>query len=353
MFTIVLILVGVGTALYALGALLEGFVEGDVRTHLERRRMDRTISRMSGHVIVCGWGRVGTSSQQYLRGTGLQIVAVDRDPERLRGVVDPHVLGDVTDDAVLAAAGIDRAHALIAALDTDADNVFVTLSARALRPDLIIVSRARNERSMSKLLRAGADRVVNPQLMGGRRMAAFALQPHVADFLDVVMHDEELDYRLEQMEIGPESPARGQTLRQTALHERTGVLLLALRRPGGQFLADPDPRPRSSRVRNRSRWAPPSSSPKPAGSPRRWACRADGTALDPTDAAPVTAPFAPADQCDAAASPAGSPTCAGCSTGPSTITGQVACSTSRRLASSNHPPGAVRWSGGSRTTIRA
>ena len=169
--------------------------------------MDRTISRMSGHVIVCGWGRVGTSSQQYLRETGLQIVAVDRDPERLRGVVDPHVLGDVTDDAVLAAAGIDRAHALIAALDTDADNVFVTLSARALRPDLIIVSRVRNELSMSKLLRAGADRVVNPQLMCGRRMAAFALQPHVADFLDVVMHDEELDYRLEQMEIGPESPA--------------------------------------------------------------------------------------------------------------------------------------------------
>jgi voltage-gated potassium channel len=240
-FTIVLILVGVGTALYALGALLEGFVEGDVRAHLERRRMDRRISRMSGHVIVCGWGRVGRSSQQYLRETGLQIVAVDRDPERLRGVVDPHVLGDVTDDAVLAAAGIDHALALIAALDTDADNVFVTLSARALRPDLIIVSRARNELSMSKLLRAGADRVVNPQLMGGRRMAAFASQPHVADFLDVVMHDEQLDYRLEQMEIGPDSPARGQTLRETALHERTGVLLLALRRPGGQFLADPDP----------------------------------------------------------------------------------------------------------------
>lgn len=130
-FTILLILVGVGTALYALGAVLEGFIEGDLRTHLGRRRMDRAINRTSGHVIVCGWGRAGSSSRQYLRGTGLTIVAVDRDPARLAGVDELNVLGDVTDDKVLAAAGIDRAYALITALDTDADNVFVTLSARA------------------------------------------------------------------------------------------------------------------------------------------------------------------------------------------------------------------------------
>jgi voltage-gated potassium channel len=240
-FTIALILVGVGTALYALGAMLEGFVEGDLRTHLGRRRMDRTISRMSGHVIVCGWGRVGTSSRQYLRDTGLQIVAVDRDPARLEDIDELHVLGDVTNDSVLASAGIERAYALIAALDTDADNVFVTLSARALRPDLVIIARARDESSTAKLLRAGANRAVNPQLMGGRRMAAFALQPHVADFLDVVMHDDELDYRLEQVEIGAESPLQGQTLQDGAVHLHSGVLLLALRTPDGRFLANPDP----------------------------------------------------------------------------------------------------------------
>lgn len=238
-FTILLILVGVGTALYALGAVLEGFIEGDVRTHLGRRRMDREISRTSGHVIVCGWGRAGSSSRQYLRGTGLTIVAVDRDPARLAGLDELHVLGDVTDDKILVAAGIDRAYALITALDTDADNVFVTLSARALRPDMVIVARARDESSMAKLVRAGADRVVNPQLMGGRRMAAFALQPHVADFFDVVMHDDELDYRLEQIEIEPHTLHDG-TLRDLALHERTGALLLALRTPDGRFLANPD-----------------------------------------------------------------------------------------------------------------
>jgi len=238
-FTIALILVGVGTALYALGAVLEGCIEGDVRTHLGRRRMDRAINRTSGHVIVCGWGRAGSSSQQYLRGTGLTIVAVDRDPARLACVDELHVIGDVTDDNVLAAAGIDRAYALITALDTDADNVFVTLSARALRPDMVIIARARDESSMAKLMRAGANRVVNPQLMGGRRMAAFALQPHVADFLDVVMHDDELDYRLEQIEIRADS-LQGPTLRDIALHERTGALLLALRTPDGRFLANPD-----------------------------------------------------------------------------------------------------------------
>ena len=238
-FTIALILVGVGTALYALGAVLEGLIEGDVRTHLGRRRMDRAISRTSGHVIVCGWGRVGSSSRQYLQGTGLTVIAVDRDPARLAGIDELHVLGDVTDDSVLAAAGIDRAYALITALDTDADNVFVTLSARALRPDMVIIARARDESSMAKLVRAGADRVVNPQLMGGRRMAAFALQPHVADFLDVVMHDDGLDYRLEQIEIGAHS-RQGLTLRDLALHERTGALLLALRTSDGRFLANPD-----------------------------------------------------------------------------------------------------------------
>lgn len=238
-FTIALILVGVGTAFYALGAVLEGLIEGDVRTHLGRRRMDHAISRMCGHVIVCGWGRAGSSSRQYLRGAGLTVVAVDRDPARLAGIEELHVLGDVTDDSVLAAAGIDRAYALITALDTDADNVFVTLSARALRPDMVIIARARDESSMAKLMRAGADRVVNPQLMGARKMAAFALHPHVADFLDVVMHDDELDYRLEQIEVGAPS-LQGRTLREIALQERTGALLLALRTPDGRFLANPD-----------------------------------------------------------------------------------------------------------------
>lgn len=201
--------------------------------------MDRQIRRMSGHIIVCGWGRVGRSSVAYLTALGKSIVVVDRDPLRLQDVDYPTVLGDVGDDTILEAAGIGHAYALIAALDSDADNVYVTLSSRALRPDLVIIARARNEGSKSKLLRAGANRAVNPQLIGGRRMAALALQPNVAEFLDVVMHDDTLDYRIEEVELFPKSQLIGRTLEDTALRQTTGALLLAIRTADGQFLANP------------------------------------------------------------------------------------------------------------------
>jgi voltage-gated potassium channel len=240
-FTIVLILLGAGTALYTFGVVLEALIEGHLRQQLGRWRMDRQISQMSGHIIVCGWGRVGSSSAEYLSSIGKSIVVVDRDPGRLRDVKHPTVLGDVTDDHVLETAGIARAHALITALDTDADNVYVTLSCRALRPDLVIIARARTEGSKSKLLRAGADRVVNPQRIGGRRMAVFALQPHVSEFLDVVMHDETLDSRIEEIEVTSMSLLAGKTLEHAELSTVTGVLLLGVRSATGQFIANPPP----------------------------------------------------------------------------------------------------------------
>ncbi|WP_245922414.1 potassium channel family protein [Nocardia nova] len=238
-FTMVLILVGAGTVFYMFGVLLEALIEGHLRDRLERRRMNRQIASLRGHVIVCGWGRVGRSTAQYLSSFGRPIVVIDRDPERLQDIEFPYVLGDVTDDSVLGAAGIEHAHALIAALDGDADNVYVTLSARSQRSDLVIVARTRNDNSKAILLRAGADRAVNPQLLGGRRMAAFALQPNVAEFLDVVMHDENLEYRIEEVAIGANSSLIGRSLTDTGLRGTTGALLLALRTRGGRFIANP------------------------------------------------------------------------------------------------------------------
>ena len=169
-------------------------------------------------------------------------MVVDRDPSRLEGLSYPTVPGDVTDDQVLRAAGISGARALVAALDTDADNVYVTLSSRALRPDMVIIARARTEASRSKLVRAGADRVVNPQLIGGRRMAAFALQPHVAEFLDVVMHDDALEFRIEQVHITVGSALAGHSWHDAALAHTTGALLLAIRTGAtGAFRANPTP----------------------------------------------------------------------------------------------------------------
>ena len=238
-FTIVLIIVGVGTALYAFSVVLESLVEGHLRQHFERRRMERDIGRISGHTIVCGWGRVGRAVGGYLAGQGADVVVVDRDTSRVEAAPFPALLGDVTDDDVLRAAGVMRARALVAAINTDAENVYITLSARALRPDLVIVARARTEESEPKLMRAGATRVVNPQRIGGQRIAAAALQPNVVEFLDVVMHDGSLEFRLEEVSIRSGSRLAGKSFLDAEVGEHTGALVLALRDEHGQFVANP------------------------------------------------------------------------------------------------------------------
>lgn len=243
-FTMVLIVVGVGTVLYNLGVILEAVTEGHLRQFLERRRMDQRIAAMRGHVIICGHGRVGRSAREYLVANGYDVVVVDKDPQRVEGLETDvaHIVGDVTDDAVLREAGIEHARALVAALETDADTVYLTLSARAMCPDLTIVARARTTDSKNKLVLAGATRAVNPQRIGGRRMAVFALQPDVAEFLEVVMHDEDVDFRIEQVPVLPGSALAGRTVGELGVRERTGALLLALRRAADQPL-EPNPAP--------------------------------------------------------------------------------------------------------------
>lgn len=238
-FTIVLILAGVGTVLYAFGLVLEMLVEGHLRRDFERRRMERTIAKMTGHTIVCGWGRVGRAVGGYLTGQGADVVVVDADPGRIDTIPHAALVGDVTDDDVLRRAGVMRARALVAAINTDAENVYVTLSARALRPDLVIVARARTEDSESKLLRAGATRVINPQRIGGQRIAAAALQPNVVEFLDVVMHDGGLEFRLEEVSISPGSRLAGRRLDEADPDDTTGALVLAIRDRDGVFVANP------------------------------------------------------------------------------------------------------------------
>jgi voltage-gated potassium channel len=203
--------------------------------------MDREINKMSGHTIVCGWGRVGRAVADDLAEAGHSVVIVDVDPERVTDVPYPTVVGDATLDSTLRAAGIHRARALIAALEGDAENLFVTLSARAIVPGLFIVARARQDESVPKLANAGADRVVNPQELGAARMASFVARPHVAEFVDVVMHERSLEFRMQEFDVPDGSPLAGQTLREADLRKRAGVLILALRRVDGTFTTNPDP----------------------------------------------------------------------------------------------------------------
>jgi voltage-gated potassium channel len=240
-FTMVLILVGVGATLYAFSVLIETLFEGRLQDLLGRRRMERSIDAMRDHVIICGWGRVGRSIASEVSAAGRDLVVIDDQPDRLTGCPHPTVVGDATEDAVLTTAGLEHAGAVVAAVDQDAANSFITLSARARRPDIFIVSRARSIESEEKLRRAGADRVVNPQHIGGARMAAFVLRPNVAEFLDVVMREHNLEFRLEELEVGESSPIAGCTLADAHLRDRTGALVLALRDPEGRFVTNPTP----------------------------------------------------------------------------------------------------------------
>lgn len=240
-FSIFLILAGVGTAAYTFSVLIDSFVEGHVSDLVARRRMERRIENLRGHVILCGWGRVGQAIARHVAGADHDMVVVDISPERQPPAPALSVQGDATDDAVLKAAGIERAGVLVTALNADPENLYVTLTARGLCPELFIVARAYADSSVEKLLQAGADRVVNPSNIGGARMAAFALQPHVAEFVDVVMHDGSLEFRLEEIPVPDGSPLEGRTLRDARIRGRTGALVLAMRNKDGEFMTNPGP----------------------------------------------------------------------------------------------------------------
>ena len=243
LFTMAVILVGVGTTLYTLTAVFEEMIENQIGRS-GRRRMERRIRQLTGHVVGCGYGRIGRTIARLVGGP-MGVLVVDVDAERAAaaeraGLVV--VTGDATDDDVLQQAGLERAAILVAALPTDADNLYVVLSGRSMGPGLHIVARARSEASESKLLRAGADRVVNPQDIGARRMAAFALQPAVSDFLDVVMHGAgSVEYRLEQIAIPATSPLAGHSIRDAHIRDRSGALVLALRQVDDRFSTNPTP----------------------------------------------------------------------------------------------------------------
>jgi voltage-gated potassium channel len=241
-FTIVLILFGTGTALYTLGVLLETLFEGQLDDQFRRQRMQRKIGEFTGHVIVCGYGQVGRSIVSEMVRAGRSVVVVDRSDLDLEDFPEgvPVVFGEATDDATLASAGLSRAQTLVVALDSDADNLFVALTARSENPDLFIISRANSAGVVEKLERVGVDRVVNPHEIGGSRMAAMVLQPDVTDYLDVVMHDRELEVRMAEIEMGPGSNFAGKTVRELVTPSLAGTTVIAVRREG-TFLTSPSP----------------------------------------------------------------------------------------------------------------
>jgi voltage-gated potassium channel len=230
---VVLIVLGVGTLFYALVTATEFLVAGHLSGLLEDRRRQRMIDALSDHYVICGFGRVGRQVARDLRAANARYVVIDEDPENreLAAAVDVRFIeGRPSDDEMLRAAGIERARAVIACVDSDAENIFITLSARELRDDIAIVARASVEDSEKKLRRAGADRVISPYKASGSEMARFALHPQVTGAIDVAP-----EYRMEEIEVMPGAAGEAKTVGDV----RGGSVIVALRRPDGGVQVQP------------------------------------------------------------------------------------------------------------------
>lgn len=244
LFSVGLLLAGVAIFLYLAGAVVELIAEGVLADRFGERRRRRAIDELRGHTIICGYGRVGRRIAEEFDARGGRYVVLDVTPEsvelaRAQGALV--IEGDGTDDADLERAGLREAGALVASSDSDESNLFITLSARASRPDLFIVARASNESAARKLRLAGANRTVEPYSRAGLQIANLVLKPQVADFLDVVSTHGGPALRLEEIEIARSCDAAGRTIRELRVRDETGAIIVAIRKSDGALDVTPAP----------------------------------------------------------------------------------------------------------------
>lgn len=241
--TVALIISGVASVSYGAVTAAEFVVEGHLGQYIERRRMQREIEDLTNHVIICGYGRVGRHLGHALEAEGVPFVVVEDDPAKIEELTDLGLLalsGDATAEHTLAEAGLDRARSVVACVNSDADNVLLTLTSKGLRPEVAVVARAKADENESKLRRAGADRVILPSNIGGRRIASLITRPVVADFLESLGVGG-ADLTLDEVPIEAGGDLDGVALRDTAIRERFGVTVLAVRGRGGSMDTHPSP----------------------------------------------------------------------------------------------------------------
>ena len=242
LFTILLVFFGVGFTLYIAAAVVQFMVEGRIRIILGRRRLEKKISRMKNHYIVCGYGRIGRVLCNNLKRKPLDLVVVEKNPEMI-SVMDAdgilYISGDAADEENLIKAGIKRAKGLVAALASDADNVFLVLTARQLDPDLIIIARASQEESKSKLRAAGANTVESPYDMGAASMAHRIIRPTVTSFLDFAFTHKRKDIQMEEIPVSASSDLVNVMLKDTGIRQKYNLIIIAIKKPDNSMLFNP------------------------------------------------------------------------------------------------------------------
>ncbi len=241
-FTAALLVGGVGTVLYSFTLLGARVIEGTLHNPWERRRVMQMLDKLKDHFIVCGYGRIGTIVADEFERQRIPYVIIERDPVRLQALREAGKLvveGDASSEEILGKAGVARARGLIAAVSTDAENVYAILSARLMQPALYIIGRAESDESARKLKKAGADRVISPYQIGGLHMAQLALRPTVVEFVQLVTSSEFLDLSMEQIEVRKDGPLTGQTIVGANLRQSFGVIVIGIRRASGRMEFNP------------------------------------------------------------------------------------------------------------------
>lgn len=241
-FTVVLVLCGVGTVGYSFTLLVQVLIQGELLETREKRRVQQRIDRFQRHFIVCGAGRVGSVVAAGLSAEDEDFVVIERERELGEGIAARGwavVIGDATREDILERAGISRARGLVCALPSDAENVYTTLTARDLSPDILIVARANEESTISKLRKAGANKVISPIRTGALQMVQALTQPSVLQFLELATMGENIDLGLEEVFVQPGSAIDGATLRDSGIRSRFDVIIVAIVRTGGAMLFNP------------------------------------------------------------------------------------------------------------------
>jgi len=241
-FTILLVVFGVSTTLYVVGAMVRMMLEGELNKALGRRRAGWQIEQLTDHVVLCGFGRMGELLAAELQRSRHPFVVVEKDPQRVAEAAQRKYLvlnDDATEEEVLLRAGVQRAKTLVSTVPADADNVFITLTARNLNPHLMIIARGELQSTEKKLLQAGADRVVLPATAAALRMAAMVTRPTAVELIEVVAGRQVAEVEVDELTIPADSPLVGKSIRQSQLRTQHGLLIVAVRRPGGNLQFNP------------------------------------------------------------------------------------------------------------------
>lgn len=244
MMTIMIIFMGIGSVTYSFGQLVGILVEGELGKFFGRKKLAKQIADLKNHFIVCGYGRIGKIICKELEADQIDYVVIEQEPKAVEELERNGILFvpmNATSDEALIKAGIMKARGLVTAVTSDADNVFITLTAKGLRSDIFVLSRSSDENNEPKLIRAGASMVVSPYLIGGRRMAQVLKRPTVVDFIDIATVGNKLGLMIEEAKLGSTSNLIGKTIIESNLRQNYGLIVVAIKKQSGEMVFNPMP----------------------------------------------------------------------------------------------------------------